>query len=58
MKTLFPMLLLTAFLCGCPDTRVPKAPPLTPQPKAATNTPPSLVIVAADFRHTLSPAHL
>jgi hypothetical protein len=37
MKTLFPMLVLTALLCGCPDTKVPKSPPLTPQPKAVTS---------------------
>ena len=36
MKTLFPVLILTALLCGCPDTKVPKGPPLTPQPKAIT----------------------
>lgn len=35
LKTLLPLLAVTACLCGCPDVKVPQAPPGVPQPKAA-----------------------
>jgi hypothetical protein len=56
MKIIFTMLFLTVFLCGCPDTKVPKAPPLAPQPKAVANTLSGPVLAAADSCDALSPA--
>lgn len=56
MKTLFPMLILTTLLCGCPDTKVPKAPPLTPQPKAALIDPDRSGLTGAADRQTRSAA--
>ena len=33
---LLPAVFMAALLCGCPDTKLPKAPPSVPQPKAAS----------------------
>ncbi len=35
MKTLLLSLMAAALLCGCPDAKVPKKPPVIPEPKAA-----------------------
>lgn len=45
MRFLLPLsLTFTAlFLCGCPDTKMPKAPPKIPEPKAALSSPPGPV---------------
>jgi hypothetical protein len=56
MKTLFPILILTAALCGCPDTKVPKAPPLTPQPKAVISEAGAGGLTGVANRHIRSPA--
>lgn len=41
MRPLLPLsLAFTAvLLCGCPDTKIPKAPPKIPEPKAAFASP-------------------
>ena len=33
MKTLLPLAFVAALLCGCPDPKLPKAPPRVPEPK-------------------------
>lgn len=41
MKKLLPLLLVAvaALLSGCPDSKMPKVPPSTPEPKAAAPVP-------------------
>ena len=46
MKSLFSTFLaafFTILLCGCPDNKLPKAPPKVPEPKAMQNTVPALM---------------
>ena len=37
MKTLLPVALVAALLCGCPDSKLPKVPPRVPEPKVMSN---------------------
>lgn len=39
MKTLLPLAFVAALLllCGCPDSKLPKAPPRVPEPKVVFN---------------------
>lgn len=51
MKPLLPLVLVAAagLLCGCPDAKMPKAPPKIPEPKVALTCPelePSRIPVA------------
>ncbi len=52
MKPLLPLAFVIAsgLLYGCPDTKIPKAPPKIPEPKAATlpDTPTHARAVQAD----------
>lgn len=36
MKTLIPLALTAALLCGCPNTKLPSTPPKAPEPKIST----------------------
>ncbi len=50
MKPLLPLSLAFAavLLCGCPDTKMPKAPPKIPEPKAALAGPQGMAGQLAD----------
>ena len=37
MKSFVPLALVIIFLSGCPNSKVPKAPPGVPEPKASLN---------------------
>ena len=37
MAKLLPLIFLTSLLYGCPDTKIPKAPPKAPEPKLTVN---------------------
>lgn len=57
MKPYLPFVLATLFfLSGCPDNKVPKAPPKAPEPKAETvATPiPSMVSIKSSLSGPLS----
>jgi hypothetical protein len=57
MKPYLPFVLATLFfLSGCPDNKVPKAPPKAPEPKAETvATPiPSMVAIKSSLSGPLS----
>lgn len=43
MKSFVPLVLVIIFLSGCPNSKVPKAPPSVPEPKASL----SLLLSAA-----------
>lgn len=36
MKILMPVVLFAALLCGCPESKIPKAPPKAPEPKLSS----------------------
>lgn len=56
MKPLFPLALLVAsgLLHGCPDTKIPKAPPKIPEPKASRMM--DLPMPAVAIRARVNPA--
>lgn len=52
MKSFVPLVLVIIFLSGCPNSKVPKAPPSVPEPKVSLSLPLSaaaLVVTNAVF---------
>ena len=39
MKSFVPLVLVIIFLSGCPNSKIPKAPPSVPEPKASLGLP-------------------
>ena len=49
MKTLLPLAFVAALLCGCPDPKLPKAPPRAPEPKVVSNPCPDALASAQSY---------
>ncbi len=49
MKTLLPLAFVAALLCGCPDSKLPKAPPRVPEPKVVFNLCPDASVGALSY---------
>ena len=54
MKSVLLLPFITALLCGCPDAKVPKAPPKVPEPKASAMAPSDIPAALTNFTASTS----